>query len=145
MINIDEYNHIYKKELFYIKDFVLIITLLLIVVAIILNNINYEKYYINSGVITSDKMLKILVEEDKLDEVVTNRRLKIKNKEFAYTIDSISDTLYGTTYYYEVFLNVDISDDLNIVNNVLKFKILLSKKTILEYIFFKIGGFNGTN
>ena len=138
MIDINEYDHIYRKDLFYIRDFALIIVLLL-------SNIDYEKYYINSGIITSSKTLKTLVMSDELDKVTTNRKMKIKNKEFAYTIDSISEPVYSTDYYYEVVLHVDIDDNLNIDNNVLKFKILLSKKTILEYIFFKIGGLNGSN
>ena len=145
MIDINEYDHIYRKDLFYIRDFALIIVLLLIISAIVLSNIDYEKYYINSGIITSSKTLKTLVMSDELDKVTTNRKMKIKNKEFAYTIDSISEPVYSTDYYYEVVLHVDIDDNLNIDNNVLKFKILLSKKTILEYIFFKIGGLNGSN
>ncbi len=145
MIDINEYDHIYRKDLFYIRDFALIIVLLLIISTIVLSNIDYEKYYINSGIVTSSKTLKTIVISDELDKVTTNRRMKIKNKEFAYTIDSISDPIYSTDYYYEVVLHVDIDDNLNIDNNVLKFKILLSKKTILEYIFFKIGGLNGSN
>ena len=145
MISIEDYNHIYKKDLFIIKDLAVIIVLILIIILILSKSISYEKYYTNSGVLISDKTLKVYVNIDDLETLTTNRIIKIKNKEFAYTIDSISNVFNGSGYYCEVIMSVDISDDLNILNNVLKFKILLSKKTILEYIFYKIGGFYGSN
>ena len=74
-----------------------------------------------------------------LENVTTNNKLKIKNKEFAYKIQFISDTV-NTSYYYEVIIESEFSDNVNVNNNVINFKILLSKKTILEYIFYKLGG-----
>lgn len=145
MISIDNYNHIYKKDLFMLKELFIIVVLILIIMLILSKSINYEKYYTNSGVLISDKTLKVYVSNNDLETLTSNRIIKIKNKEFAYTIDSISNVFSGNSYYNEVIMNVDITEDLNIENNVLKFKILLSKKTILEYIFYKIGGFYGSN
>ena len=145
MISIDNYNHIYKKDLFMLKELFIIVVLILIIMLILSKSINYEKYYTNSGVLISDKTLKVYVSNNDLEALTSNRIIKIKNKEFAYTIDSISNVFSGNSYYNEVIMNVDITEDLNIENNVLKFKILLSKKTILEYIFYKIGGFYGSN
>ena len=43
-------------------------------------------------------------------------------------------------YYREIILEIDLDDKLNIKNNVIDFKILLDRKTILKYIYYKIGG-----
>ena len=83
----------------------------------------------------------VSVDLEYLDRVVTNNKIKIKERNFAYTIKSISETLSLLNKPVEVFLNIKLDDNMNIINNVIQFKIIEKEMTILEYIREKVGIF----
>lgn len=143
MIDIYDYQTIYREKSFFITGYILIIGFILSLVYFVFKSTYYENYYVNSGVLMEENNLKVYVLDKDLDKITTNNKLKIKNKEFAYTIKSISDVLFNTNYYYEVVIESDLPSNLNINNNLIEFKILLDKKTILKYIYQKIGGIDG--
>jgi len=134
-----KYNKLYDDKKPLIKIWILILSFIGICL-LILYSIDYTSYYSNRGVIISDNYLKIYVDENDLYKISNNSKLKIENKNFAYTIKSISDILFNSTYYREVILEMNLDDKINVKNNIIDFKILLDKKTILEYIIYKIGG-----
>ena len=134
-----KYNKLYDDKKPLIKIWILILSFIGICL-LILYSIDYTSYYSNRGVIISDNYLKIYVDENDLYKISNNSKLKIENKNFAYTIKSISDILFNSTYYIEVILEMNLDDKINVKNNIIDFKILLDKKTILEYIIYKIGG-----
>ena len=138
-MNLLDYSDLYNKN----KSLVKIWLILIGVVGclfLILYSIDYKNYYSSSGIVVENNILKIYVTEDDLDKVSNNSRLKIKDETFAYKIKSISDVLFNSMYYREIILEIDLDDKLNIKNNVIDFKILLDRKTILKYIYYKIGG-----
>ena len=134
-----KYNDLYNKNKSLIKIWLFIIVVIGCLI-LAFYNIDYENYYNNSGVVADNDILKIYVTEDDLDKIINNNKMKIKDKTFAYKIKSISDVLFNSIYYREVILNVDLKKNLNIKNNVIEFEISLDKKTIFEYIIYKIGG-----
>lgn len=134
-----EYNILYRNTSSLIKIYFLFI-LLITLCLLIFYNIEYKNYYKNSGIVIEDDCIKINVSNSDVDVISNNRKLKIKDREFAYTVKSISDVMYSVDYYREIILQINLDDDLNIKNNIVKFNILLDKQTILEYIFHKIGG-----
>lgn len=143
MIDIYNYKTIYKEKSFFITGYIIVVGFILFLVYLVFKSTYYENYYVNSGILIEENNLKVYVLDKDLDKITTNSKLKIKNKEFAYTIKSISDVLFNTNYYYEVVIESDFSSNLNIKNNLIEFKILLDKKTILKYIYQKIGGIDG--
>ena len=76
-----------------------------------------------------------------LDKVISNKKIKIKERNFAYTIKSISESLSSLKNPVEVILTVKLDDEINIINNVVEIKILEKEMTILEYIREKVGIF----
>lgn len=133
------YNDLYNKNNSLIKIWIFLIGIISCFL-IIFYNIDYENYYSNSGIVIDNNILKIYISQNDLDKISNNNKLKIKDKTFAYKINSISDILFDSVYYREVIMCVDLENKLNIKNNIVDFKILIGKKTVLEYIVDKIGG-----
>ena len=138
-MDLSKYNSLYNKNKSLIKIWLFVIASIGCLI-LIFYNIDYEDYYKNSVVVIDNDVLKLYVTEDDLDKIINNDKIKIKNETFAYEVKSISNVLFNSIYYREVILFTDLKENLNIKNNIVEFKILLDKKTILEYIIYKIGG-----
>ena len=119
---------------------ILIIVLLLIIGFVVFNNIDYEKYYMNSGIIVDYNKMKVYCDKDGLKNIVNNKKIIIGGKNFAYKNLSINNIIFDNNYYFEVTFDVDLNNENNIQNNLLDFKISLGKMTIFKYILSKIGG-----
>ena len=116
--------------------FVLIISFTLIV----FNNIDYEKFYLNSGVVVDYNTIKVYCIKNDLNKIVENKKIIIEEENFAYNNILINNIVYDEDYYIELIFNAELNDKLNIKNNIIDFKISLEKQTILKYILSKIGG-----
>ena len=130
MININNYNNLYNKKVRLLNCLTVGIIFVVLIIFIVFRNIKYEEFYINNGMVIDSNVVELMVNVDELNYVTTNDKLKINDNTFAYTIISISDVMFNNNYYYQIIL-------LNIKP--------LSKKTILKYIKYKIGGFNEKN
>ena len=75
------------------------------------------------------------VRTNDIKEITKNYRIKIKNKEFAYKIKSISEeNIYiGNEYYKEVKLSVKKIKLKE--NEVIDINIIIDEYSILEYVF----------
>ena len=120
---------------------ILFIILFLIVTLLVFDNIKYYVYYKTSGIVIEKNSLKIETDLNNLDRVISNKKIKIKERNFAYTIKSISESLSLLDKPIEVILNVKLNDEINIINNIVEIKILEKEMTILEYIREKVGIF----
>ena len=146
MININNYNNLYNKRVRLLNCLTVGIIFIVLIIFIVFRNIKYEEFYINNGMVIDSNVVELMVNVDELNYVTTNDKLKINDNTFAYTIISISDVMFNNNYYYQkILLNIKLDKKSNIKNNILKIKIPLSKKTILKYIKYKIGGFNEKN
>lgn len=146
MININNYNNLYNKKVRLLNCLTVGIIFIVLIIFIVFRNIKYEEFYINNGMVIDSNVVELMVNVDELNYVTTNDKLKINDNTFAYTIISISDVMFNNNYYYQkILLNIKLDKKSNIKNNILKIKIPLSKKTILKYIKYKIGGFNEKN
>lgn len=146
MININNYNNLYNKKVRLLNCLTVGIIFIVLIIFIVFRNIKYEEFYINNGMVIDSNVVELMVNIDELNYVTTNDKLKINDNTFAYTIISISDVMFNNNYYYQkILLNIKLDKKSNIKNNILKIKIPLSKKTILKYIKYKIGGFNEKN
>lgn len=146
MININNYNNLYNKRVRLLNCLTVGIIFIVLIIFIVFRNIKYEEFYINNGMVIDSNVVELMVNVDELNYVTTNDKLKINDNTFAYTIISISDVMFNNNYYYQkILLNIKLDKKSNIKNNILKTKIPLSKKTILKYIKYKIGGFNEKN
>ncbi len=146
MININNYNNLYNKKVRLLNCLTVGIIFVVLIIFIVFRNIKYEEFYINNGMVIDSNVVELMVNVDELNYVTTNDKLKINDNTFAYTIISISDVMFNNNYYYQkILLNIKLDKKSNIKNNILKIKIPLSKKTVLKYIKYKIGGFNEKN
>lgn len=120
VFNVDD-NEINKFNIKYIK--VLIITILLIVTLFIIK----KDYYYGNDIIISENMMAIVVDKSVLNKVKNKNTILVNESENKYSINKIIDE--GSICYIDITLNTDIE---NISNS--KYKILLGKETIFEYI-----------
>ena len=120
VFNVDD-NEINKFNIKYIK--VLIITILLIVTLFIIK----KDYYYGNDIIISENMMAIVVDKSVLNKVKNKNTILVNEIENKYSINKIIDE--GNICYIDITLNTDIE---NISNS--KYKILLGKETIFEYI-----------
>lgn len=95
-------------------------------------------YFDSYGVVTNDNYLKVSINKKDLNKVTSNTKLKINNKDFAYIINSISEDLNTLNDTVEIIIDINLPDKMKITNNIVNFKILLSEKTIFEYILEKV-------
>ena len=127
------------------KCFVAVLIILITFGITGLNNIDYEKFYMNSGVIVDKGKMKIYCDKVGLKTIANNKKIIIEGENFAYKNIIINDIVFNDTYYFEVLFDVDLNNKYNIQNNLVDFKISLDKKTILKYMLSKIGGWNERN
>ena len=144
MDNIDIYNNssiilsrkVPKKIISWISVLISI-TLFIIIFGTFVKFMKYEK---TIGIVNKNT-LTVLLTKDKLNEI--KNKLIIKNKEYEFSINSISKDyiISDNKNYYEVILDLELDDEYKINNNILDISIELGKKTLLKETlnFFKKG------
>ncbi|MDD6879459.1 MAG: hypothetical protein PUD59_04460 [bacterium] len=138
MQKIVEYNKIYLNRFSLRKIWICLIIILTLMI-IILDNVNYEKYYANNASVVDDNVLKVFVNKDDLSILNKYNKIKIDNDFFAYTIIKIDEIEYINKKYFEVLLKIKLDEKHNIINNYINFKILLERQCVLKYIINKLG------
>ena len=135
MVDINDYKLIYQLKIKSITRKWLFVLLIIIIGIIIINkSFKYEKYYSNIGEYKNNYII-MYVRTNDIKEITKNYRIKIKNKEFAYKIKSISEeNIYiGNEYYKEVKLSVKKIKLKE--NEVIDINIIIDEYSILEYVF----------
>ena len=120
IFNIDEMeiNSINKK---YLKIFIVMI-LLIIGLLVIKKDCYYE-----NDLLFNDNSIILIVDKDILNKIKTKKTLFVNKIESNYSINKIIDD--GNICYIDIKLDINIE---NISNT--KYKVLLGKETIFEYI-----------
>ena len=140
-MDLKEYKVLYnnKEEKLY-KLWIVVFVLIISFILFMFNSIDYEKFYKNNAIVVEKNKIKFYCNNEDLINITKNKKIIIEGKNFAYRNLTISNVIYNEKYYNEIVMDVDLSNNINVINNIIDFKILLQKKTILQYIFYKIGG-----
>lgn len=141
MDEIIEYKENSIKKIKLLNIWLIFITLIILTMIFLFNNIYYQKYLKKNGIIKEKDIINIIVTRDELNIIVNNDNLIIKNKKFAYNILKINEPYtYNNSLIYNVLIKVNLDDKNNVINNEFDFEIPYEKETILKYIYKKIGG-----
>lgn len=135
MIDINDYKILFQRKDKRITKYWIIILIIIIIGIIYINNsFKYYEFYSNIGEY-KNKTLNIYVLIDDLEKITKNEKIKIKNKEFAYNIKTISEeNIYlNNNYYKEISLSIDKNN--LIENEIAEIKIVTKESSLLEYIF----------
>jgi len=119
---------------------VIVVFIIINLILLLFINIKFTRFYQTCGIVIEEDYLKVAINSKDLTKIISNKKIKINEREFAYNVDFISDPIISDFVYYEVILNIQLEERDNKKNNLLDFKIPLEKMTILEYILKKIGG-----
>ena len=107
------------------KKYLIVFCFLIILLVIIL--LIKKDYYYENNLILGDERIILLVDKDKINEVKNKKKVLINEIESDYSINKIIDE--ENVCYVDIKLYTNIT---NISNQ--KYKILLGKETIFEYI-----------
>lgn len=135
MVDINDYKMIYQLKIKSVtRKWIIVLLIVFIGIFIINKSFKYEKYYSNVGE-CKDNYIVMYVRVNDIKEITKNYEIKIKNKEFAYKIKSISEeNIYiGNDYYKEVQLS--IKNHKLKENEVVDINIITDEYSILEYVF----------
>ena len=146
MNSIEGYIIINKNCNKFIKFFIAI-SALIIAIFLLLLSLKFKKYYYNYGqvvIVDNNYYLLVSVASDELDIIKNNNILYIDNTSYNYDVYLIYDytTVYDSTSYKSVLLDVVLSSKEKIENNTIKIKFLKSDKKLFYYIidYIKKGG-----
>ncbi|MBQ7136802.1 MAG: hypothetical protein IJO43_02345 [Bacilli bacterium] len=143
MLDIRDYLLEYKRK---IPNLILIWTVFLVFIItfilIINKSFKITNYYLVKGIVKDNK-LNLVVSLDRKDSIIKNNYIYIDENKYKYKVESISDIVQeNNNFYQQIILDIDVKDANLIENNVIESKFIVSKKTILEYIYNLIkGGF----
>lgn len=131
-----------NKSINLLKPFIVVFTLIVIILTILIFKNDFNDYYIGTGIVNKENTVLILVDVGDINHIIKGNKIIIERTTFSYKINSISDDIieYGTNYLKKVYLDISLPDYLNIVNNNIKYQILVDKDTIFNYIFKMIKG-----
>ncbi len=142
-IDIGDYNLGYgnKKVNILYKWIVVLIFIITITLILIFNKYHYM-YYQGSGILKERDYLTINVYIEDIDKVIKNKYIMIGGSTLTYNVANISEefTAQGTILYKEITLKIDLEDTINIENNYIKFRIMIDKISMLDYVLSKIKG-----
>lgn len=141
MLNIRDYLLEYKRK---IPNLILIWTVFLVFIItfilIINNSFKITNYYLVKGIVKDNK-LNFIVSLDMKDSIIKNNYIFIGESKYKYKVDSIGDVVQeNNEFYQQVVLDIDVKNANLIENNIIESKFIVSKKTILEYIYNLIKG-----
>ncbi len=139
-MNLFECNDLKEKKLYW-KTFIysLISGILLIIIILLLNYLKKDIYYQNDLVFDNNVAITYVLKED-LKHLVNNHKMIMNNKEYLYKIDEvelINDINSGYLAKIKIYDANCFEDDINF-----KYKVLVKKETLFNYLFRIIGGKN---
>lgn len=142
MLDLRDYLLEYKRKIPNILLLWMMIGAFIIIFMLVINNnFKIKNYYKTSGIV-KDGYLCILTDLGDVDDVVDNKYLYIEEDKYAYSIQRLNKEIVneGTNFYQEVYLDIDLIDKDFVNNNIVEIKIIVSEKTIFEYISYLIKG-----
>ena len=134
-MEIQEFQKSFRNREINIRPYIITVAILLsiILVIMIINN-RIKDYYVGKALV-KDNNLVILINNDELNKITTNKKIIIERNMFTYNIISINEMTYLNSLYNEVTIKVsDLDESMLINNNSINFKIITEEKTIFEYL-----------
>lgn len=131
-----------NKRINLFKPFVVVFAFIVVILTILILKNDFNDYYIGTGILNKENTILILVDVADINQIIKGNKIIIERTTFSYKINSIDDDVieYGTSYLKKVYLEVSLPDYLNVVNNNIKYQVLVDKDTIFSYIFKMIKG-----
>ena len=142
-MKIESYQNSFKnKEISIFKSTVVITIFIIILGLIIVFNNDFYNYYSGYGILEKNNEISILVDINDLNKITNNNKIIIERTTFSYKVISIdkNNIEYGNNILKKIVIEVPITKELNIKNNYVKYKIIISKDTILNYVLKTIKG-----
>ncbi len=134
-MEIKQFQESFKNKEINLKPYLLVVSILLsIIIVIVIVNSKMKDYYIGKSLV-KDSSLIILIKNEELNKITTNKKIIIERNMFTYNIVSINELLNDNCLYNEVTIKVDdLDESLLIDNNVIDYKIITNEITIFEYL-----------
>ena len=135
LIDINDYKISVSRNVRTIKIIYLLLSILFIIGLFIINRCfkYYDYYYASSEY--KDNVLNIYVSTKDINKITKNNKIKIENKIFAYSVDSIShENVYMNDNYYKS-IKLKIGTNNLKENEIVDSKIILSEDSLIRYIF----------
>lgn len=135
-------NNFNNKEISIFKSMIVVAIFIIVLSLIIVFNNEFYNYYSGYGVLENDNEISILIDINDLNKITNNNKIIIERTTFSYKVISIDEANieYGNNILKKVIIEVLLTKELNIKNNYIKYKIITSKDTILNYILNTIKG-----
>ena len=135
LIDINDYKKGLSLNVRKIKYYYLFFTIIFIIGLLIINNkIKYYEYY-DVSLECKENLYSLYVPVNDIKKITKNNKIKIDNRIFAYTINSISEeNIYSNGMYYKI-IKLSINDYSFKENNIINSKIIISKDTLIGYVF----------
>lgn len=133
--NIDEYIILNKKSFPKITSFTVILFILILLILLLSNTIEYESFYDITAIYNNSKV-SLLVNLNDLDNVLDNDYLILNNKKYNYYIESINEELLidNNLNYKKINININLPKKYQINNLIINFRKRREKKKIIYYV-----------
>ena len=109
----------------------IVISLLLVILLLCMTCLEKNKYYDNQVIVKENKLITIVKYSD-ITKLLDSNKILINKKYYNYHVNNIS-FVDGNYNYYCVELSFDLSDNYKLENNILDYRVLISKESILKF------------
>lgn len=135
-------NSFNNKKINIFKSIIVVLLFIIILSLIIVFNNDFCDYYSGYAVLEKNNEISLLIDVNDLNKITSNDKIIIERTTFSYKIISIDEMNieYGNSILKKVIIEVSMNEKLNIKNNYIKYKIIISKNTILNYVLKTIKG-----
>lgn len=140
MMEINVWNNNFENKKINHNMQIVVVLFLTIIFIVLLTKKNLYQYIEGNGIVKENNILTIYATDDYLENITTNNKIIIGRTTFTYNVKSIEQDLEKEqNNYHKVLLEVDLKER-NIVNNILKYKIIIKRKNILDSILESVRG-----
>lgn len=109
----------------------IVISLLLVILLLCMTCLEKNKYYDNQVIVKENKLITIVKYSD-ITKLLDSNKILINKKYYNYHVNNIS-FVDGNYNNYCVELSFDLSDNYKLENNILDYRVLISKESILKF------------
>ena len=133
LVDINDYKIYATRNIKKIK-YIYLLTFVLFIIGLLFINKTFKYYeYYNVSLEYKEKYLNMYVLTNDLKTITKNNKIKIDNKVFAYTINSISEeNIYLNENYYK---QIKIGKNNLKENEIVKARIVISEDSLIKYVF----------
>ncbi|MBR4262098.1 MAG: hypothetical protein IKQ35_01885 [Bacilli bacterium] len=135
LVDINDYKIYATRNIKKIK-YIYLLTFVLFIIGLLFINKTFKYYeYYNVSLEYKEKYLNMYVLTNDLKTITKNNKIKIDNKVFAYTINSISEeNIYLNENYYKQ-IKIKIGKNNLKENEIVKARIVISEDSLIKYVF----------